>query len=80
MPAHVTADIHGFSDPDAMPAPWEVGLAQVVAAKTFWLSTVHPDSRPHVTPVIAVWHDDAIWFGCSSSEGICGLELCLISG
>jgi hypothetical protein len=64
----VTAEIHGFSHPDATPTPWEQGREQVVAADTFWLSTVRPDGRPHVTPLIAVWHADAIWFTTGADE------------
>jgi hypothetical protein len=59
MPAEVTAEIHGFRHPDAAPTPWADGLEQLIEADTFWLSTVRPDGRPHVTPLIAVWHDDA---------------------
>ena len=61
-PAKVNAEIHGFSEPDATPTPWTAGREHVLGAETFWLSTVRPDGRPHVTPLIAVWHDDAIWF------------------
>lgn len=38
----VTAEIHGFSEPDATPTPWAAGLEQLRAADTFWLSTVRP--------------------------------------
>src|ERR687898_2091932 len=68
MPTDVIAEIHGFSSPDATPTPWEVGREQVVDADTFWLSTVRPDGRPHVTPLIAVWHGDAIWFTTGPGE------------
>lgn len=68
MPADVTAEIHGYSHPDATPTPWEVGREQIVAAETFWLSTVRPDGRPHVTPLIAVWYGDAIWFTTGPKE------------
>ncbi len=67
-PDDVTAEIHGFSNPDAAPTPWAVGLREVAAAETFWLSTVRPDGRPHVTPLIAVWHADAIWFTTGPEE------------
>jgi nitroimidazol reductase NimA-like FMN-containing flavoprotein (pyridoxamine 5'-phosphate oxidase superfamily) len=67
-PATVTAEIHGFSNPDATPTPWAAGLEQVVAADTFWVSTVRPDGRPHVTPLIAVWHDGAMWFTTGPDE------------
>ena len=68
MPADVTAEIHGFSQPDATPTPWAVGLEHLTAAETFWISTVRPDGRPHVTPRIAVWHGDAIWFCTGPDE------------
>jgi pyridoxine/pyridoxamine 5'-phosphate oxidase len=64
----VTAKIHGFSEPDSSPTPWATGLEQVRAADTFWLSTVRPDGRPHVTPLIAVWHADALWFVTGPEE------------
>ena len=67
-PADVTAEIHGFSDPGATPTPWTEGLQEVIAADTFWLSTVRADGRPHVTPLIAVWHADAIWFSAGAEE------------
>ena len=64
----VTAEIHGFSEPDSTPTPWAAGLGQVRAADTFWLSTVRPDGRPHVTPLIAVWHAEALWFATGPEE------------
>ena len=64
----VTAEIHGFSEADATPTPWGVGLEQLRAADTFWLSTVRPDGRPHVTPLIAVWHAEALWFATGPEE------------
>jgi Pyridoxamine 5'-phosphate oxidase len=64
----VTAEIHGFSEPDSTPLPWPAGLERLRAADTFWLSTVRPDGRPHVTPLIAVWHADALWFATGPEE------------
>lgn len=64
----VVAEIHGFSEPGARPMPWTAALEQVIAADTFWISSVRPDGRPHVTPLIAVWHDDAIWFTTGPGE------------
>ncbi|MFI2104011.1 pyridoxamine 5'-phosphate oxidase family protein [Isoptericola sp. NPDC019693] len=64
----VTAEIHGFSEPGAEPVPWATALEQVRAADTFWISTVRPDGRPHVTPLVAVWHDDALWFTTGPGE------------
>ena len=68
VPDDVIAEIHGFSDPDATPTPWLAGLEQVIAADTFWLSTTRPDGRPHATPLIAVWHGEAIWFSTGPEE------------
>ena len=64
----VTAEIHGFSEPGSTPTPWATGLQQLRAADTFWLSTVRPDGRPHVTPLIAVWHAGALWFATGPEE------------
>lgn len=65
---NVFAEIHGFSDPGAEPTPWPAGLERVAAADTFWLSTVRPDGRPHVTPLTAVWHGGAVWFSTGPEE------------
>jgi hypothetical protein len=67
-PTAVTAEIRGFSQPGAAPTPWPVAVEQIIAADTFWLSTVRPDGRPHVTPLITIWHDDAIWFVTGPEE------------
>ena len=65
---NVVAEIHGFSEPNATPTPWADGLEQLTTADTFWLSTVRPDGRPHVTPLIAVWHEGALWFATGPDE------------
>ena len=64
----VSTEIHGFSQPDAAPTPWPAAREQIAAADTFWITTVRPDGRPHVTPLITVWHDDAIWFATGPDE------------
>ena len=66
--SRVITEINGFSRPGAEPTPWSVALEQITAAETFWISTVRPDGRPHVTPLIAVWHDEAIWFATGAEE------------
>ena len=30
--------------------------------RTYWLSTIRPDGRPHVMPLIGLWQDDAMYF------------------
>ena len=64
----VTAEIHGFSEPDSTPTPWPAGPGQLRAADSFLLSTVRPDGRPHVTRLIATWHAGALWFATGPEE------------
>jgi nitroimidazol reductase NimA-like FMN-containing flavoprotein (pyridoxamine 5'-phosphate oxidase superfamily) len=51
-----------YSEPEASAVGWADAAERLAAAELSWISTVRPDGRPHVTPLIAVWHDDAIWF------------------
>jgi len=37
-------------------------------AKIYWLSTVRPEGRPHVTPLFAVWLDGALYFCTGEGE------------
>jgi hypothetical protein len=64
----VTAEIHGYSEPGASPTPWAAAVDELREAQTYWLSTVRPDGRPHVTPLIAVWHAGALWFTTGPEE------------
>ena len=57
-----------FSSPDATPRAWMEAQARLDGAEIYWLSTVRPDGRPHVTPVAAVWIDDALVFGTGPTE------------
>jgi hypothetical protein len=57
-----------FSDPDATPTPWAVAREELKQAMAYWLSTVRPDGRPHVTTVAAVWADGALHFTTGRSE------------
>jgi general stress protein 26 len=58
----------GFSSPDATATPWADGRDQLEQAEVYWLTTVRPDGRPHVTPLIAVWHDAALYFCTGPAE------------
>jgi nitroimidazol reductase NimA-like FMN-containing flavoprotein (pyridoxamine 5'-phosphate oxidase superfamily) len=51
-----------FSDPDAGPTPWADAASALERAELYWLTTVRADGRPHVTPLIGVWHDGAVHF------------------
>jgi nitroimidazol reductase NimA-like FMN-containing flavoprotein (pyridoxamine 5'-phosphate oxidase superfamily) len=57
-----------FSEPAAEPSTWrEVGEV-LAGAGTYWLTTVRADGRPHVTPLIAVWHQEALYFCTGEGE------------
>jgi hypothetical protein len=45
--------------------PWEWATDRLIRSHDYWLATVWPDHRPHVTPVWGVWRDGALWFSCS---------------
>jgi uncharacterized pyridoxamine 5'-phosphate oxidase family protein len=51
-----------FSSADATATPWAEGRKRLEQAEVYWLSTVRPDGRPHVTPLLAVWLDRALYF------------------
>jgi PPOX class probable F420-dependent enzyme len=57
-----------FSDPGAEPTPWQQTVAALEAAEIFWITTVRADGRPHVTPLVAVWLDDALHFCTGPGE------------
>ncbi len=57
-----------FSEPDAVATTWEQTLAELQRAQLFWISTVRVDGRPHVTPLVAVWLDDALHFSTGPDE------------
>jgi hypothetical protein len=57
-----------FSDPNATPTPWAEARDELKRAKAYWLSTVRPDGRPHVTTVAAVWVDGALHVTTGRSE------------
>jgi len=45
--------------------PWSWADERLRASHDFWLATVRADGRPHLMPVWAVWHEDALWFSSS---------------
>jgi nitroimidazol reductase NimA-like FMN-containing flavoprotein (pyridoxamine 5'-phosphate oxidase superfamily) len=51
-----------FSDPSAEPTPWATTEAALTAAELYWITTVRADGRPHVTPLIGLYHDGALHF------------------
>ena len=57
-----------FSSEGARATPWVQAQRRLEDAQVFWLSTVRPDGRPHVTPLISVWFGGALHFCTGSSE------------
>ncbi|MEE1738430.1 pyridoxamine 5'-phosphate oxidase family protein [Streptomyces sp. BE147] len=57
-----------YSSAGATARPWREGAAVLDAARLYWLSTVRPDGRPHVTPLIGVWRDGALHFCTGPAE------------
>ena len=51
-----------FSSPGATPIPWDTARDSLTQAEIYWLTTVRADGRPHVTPLVAVWEDHALYF------------------
>jgi nitroimidazol reductase NimA-like FMN-containing flavoprotein (pyridoxamine 5'-phosphate oxidase superfamily) len=51
-----------FSDPAAEPTPWPEATGALERAELYWLSTVRADGRPHVTPLVGVFHDGHVHF------------------
>jgi nitroimidazol reductase NimA-like FMN-containing flavoprotein (pyridoxamine 5'-phosphate oxidase superfamily) len=57
-----------FSDPDAAAVPWDEVRRVLDDAQLSWITTVRADGRPHVTPLVAVWIDDAMHFSTGPEE------------
>ena len=63
------AELHQqFSSDGATVTPWAEARQRLEKAEVFWLSTVRPDGRPHVTPMVSVWMDGALYFSTGPSE------------
>src|SRR5436190_17856184 len=56
-----------YSDEDAAPSEWSAVVGALTTADVFWVTTVRKDGRPHITPLLAVWLDDALYF-CTGPE------------
>jgi general stress protein 26 len=57
-----------FGDPDATATGWDDARRELAAAELSWLTTVRPDGRPHVTPLLTVWLDGALHFCTGERE------------
>lgn len=57
-----------FSSEGAAPTPWADARRLLDAAKSFWVTTVRADGRPHATTLLAVLHDDRLYFCTGPTE------------
>ncbi|WP_260634212.1 pyridoxamine 5'-phosphate oxidase family protein [Streptomyces angustmyceticus] len=53
---------------DVTATEWSEAQRQLETAEIFWVSTVRPDGRLHVTPVIAAWHNGVLYFSTGAAE------------
>lgn len=51
-----------FSEQTAAATPWPEARRVLECAELYWITTVRADGRPHVTPLVGVWHDEAFHF------------------
>jgi nitroimidazol reductase NimA-like FMN-containing flavoprotein (pyridoxamine 5'-phosphate oxidase superfamily) len=45
--------------------PWSHVTERLTKAEHYWICTVNAESRPHATPIDAVWLNDRLYFGGS---------------
>ena len=57
-----------YSSDGARPTEWADVVRHLEQADIFWVTTVRPDGRPHITPLLAVWLDDALCFCTGPTE------------
>ena len=61
-------ELSAFSSDGAIPTEWGKGRRELQDAEVYWLSTVRPDGRPHVTPLLGIWLDGALYFCTGPDE------------
>jgi hypothetical protein len=57
-----------YSSDGASAVDWADAVALLERASIFWVVTVRSNGRPHVTPLLAVWVDGALYFTTGPSE------------
>ena len=68
MPELVPELDERFSGPSAKATPWAKAREVLETAQLSWVTTVRGDGRPHVTPLVSVWLDDAVHFTTGPAE------------
>ena len=57
-----------FSSEGVAATTWDMARGVLGAAEIFWISTVRPDGRPHVTPLMTVLVGDSLYFCTGPTE------------
>jgi general stress protein 26 len=60
--------LSAFSSPNATPTEWSQARDELAGAQVYWLSTVRPDGSPHVTPLLGIWLEGALYFCTGPNE------------
>ena len=68
MNTPVTTLDQRYSEPAATATGWAETRQVLAEAELFWLTTVRADGRPHATPLVAVWLDEALHFCTGPTE------------
>lgn len=58
-----------YSEDGVEAVEWDRGRERIEEAELYWVVTVRPDGRPHVTPLVGVWLDGAAYF-CTGPEEV----------
>jgi hypothetical protein len=58
----------GFSSEGAVATTWARGRTILAGAEVYWVSSVRPDGRPHVTPLLGIWLNGAMYFCTGDNE------------
>lgn len=71
---HATADRPQFPEGYGVPTtadgllPWRHARERLESAQIYWVASVRPDLRPHVSPIWGVWLDDLLFFDGSPAS------------
>jgi PPOX class probable F420-dependent enzyme len=59
---------YGITDSREGLLPWSFATERLETSHDYWVATVWPDGRPHVTPVWGAWFDDHLWFSADQTS------------
>jgi nitroimidazol reductase NimA-like FMN-containing flavoprotein (pyridoxamine 5'-phosphate oxidase superfamily) len=57
-----------YSDDGTNATSWAEARDRLGKAELFWVTTVRADGRPHITPLLSLWVDDALYFCTGPDE------------